>query len=127
MGRLEEATYRAGLLNAVLLTGALMTVLVMLANAADSHTPIRNYFIDLAILAGCLHLHHLPSKGRLRLVGILGSSAAFAFVMAVVASEGSVLVPGTSLFLLLVVTAGILFGLSGVVVSALASSLAVGG
>ena len=123
----EEKSYRASLLNAILVAGLLFTWLVLIGNLLDRQTPIRNYVIDLVILVLVLHFRRELFKGRIGYVGIGQLVAEYAAIIAIIASDGTVRAPATASFILLVIVAGLLFDTPGVVVATLAASLAVAG
>lgn len=123
----EEKSYRASLLNAILMAGLFFICLVLIGNLLDRQTPIRNYVIDLVILVLVLHFRRELFKGRIGYVGIGQLVAEYAAIIAIIASDGTVRAPATASFILLVIVAGLLFDTPGVVVATLAASLAVAG
>ena len=101
--------------------------LTLIGNIFDGSTPPRNFLIDLCIIGLFLFLRLLLFSGRVQLVAYLIIIGAFAFQALSMASEGTILAPTTALFSLLVIVAGILFNLWGIVVATITSSLVVAG
>ncbi len=122
----EGKTYRASLINIVMLIGFLLICGVVIANLFDKQTPIRNYLIDLAALGVLSILRVGLAQGRVNNVGFGLVSFGFITSFLVVASEGTVLSPASMCFVLVVIISGILFGVRGLLISVIVSSLAVG-
>lgn len=121
----EQKTYRAELINVMLISGLFFTGLVVVGNLMDRSTPPRNFVIDFGIIALFLILRRLLFAGRVKLVSYFSISAIFIFQTISMASEGTTLAPTTAMFSLLVIIAGFLFNLWGIVIATFTSSLVV--
>ena len=120
-----KKTHRASLLNIVTITPLVIEFLVLFANLLDPQTPIRNFFINFFIIAASFYLRHNLYRGRITFVGLLAVVLGFISIVATIVSEGTILAPATSVLLLWVVIATVLFELRGFVLSTVATSLAV--
>ena len=121
----EKKTYRARLINVMLNLGIIVVGLIAVGNLLDSSTPPRNFVIDFAIIGIFLFLRRLLFAGRVQLVSYLILTTTFVFQTISIASEGTTLTPTTALFSLLVITAGLLFNLSGIIVAIITCSLGI--
>lgn len=121
----EDKTRRAELLNATLLIILLFTILLMVGILLGGRIPTSTTIIDIIIFATAILLRYLLFKGKIALVGIGSVVFGILFVTAAIASQGTIRTPSTALYLFVVLIAGILFGVKGILATTLASSLAV--
>ena len=121
----DEKKHRVSLLNATTNTGIIFIVLLFLGNLFDPLTPLRNFFIDLLILAVFLIARHELRKGNIFWVGFGIMSAVFGLMIIAIASEGTIRAPAVANLVLLVIVSGILFDIYGILISVAACSLAV--
>ncbi|MCX6078264.1 MAG: sensor domain-containing diguanylate cyclase [Chloroflexi bacterium] len=121
-----QKTFRASLLNIMLIAALSLTILVTVGNLFDKQTPIQNFFIDFLFLVTILFFRHTVFKGRIKLVsnGLLITT--FILITISLANEGSISSPTASSFMFIMIASGILFDAKGVVLFTLGSSLAVG-
>lgn len=119
-----KKTHRASLLNMMTITPLFVVVPVLFANFLDRQTPIRNFFIDFLMIAAIFYLRHHLYHGRIAFVALSTLIFGFFSIIVTVASDGTILTPATSIFLLWVVMTTVLFELRGFVLSTIATSLA---
>ena len=123
----SEKNHRAALLNLIINSTGLFAVLIFVGNLFAPNTPSRSFFLDIFFVLSCLYFHHALIRGRIAFVGLGLVSFGFVSIIALIMSVGTVRAPATSVFLLLVIVAGILFELRGIILSTLAASFAVAG
>jgi PAS domain S-box-containing protein len=99
----------------------------MLGNALGGRTPWPVFAGNLGAMVASLLLRGWMRRGRVQLASIGLMAVGFILITASVASLGTVRVPATAMYLLLVITAGLLFDLRGMVATTALCSLAVGG
>jgi diguanylate cyclase (GGDEF)-like protein/PAS domain S-box-containing protein len=119
----EEKTHKASLLNAIVITGLVVILLVIFGNLLDRKTPVRNFIIDFLFLASMLYLRHELYKGRIEFAGLVIPVIGFILSTATIVSEGTILSPATSSYLLLVIIVGILFDTRALAIAIIVSSL----
>jgi diguanylate cyclase (GGDEF)-like protein/PAS domain S-box-containing protein len=117
--------HQASLLNMMTITPLVIVVPIFFANFLDPQTPIRNFFIDFFMITVVLYLRHHLYRGRITFVALSSLVFGFFSIIMTIASDGTILAPATSVFLLWVVMATVLFELRGFVFSTIATSLAV--
>ncbi len=123
----EKKTYRVKLLNVMINLAVCFMVLIVVGNLLDSSTPSRNFVIDFIFIGIFLFLRHLLFADRVKLVGNLIIISAFILMTVSVTSAGTILIPTTALFSLLVIISGFLFNLWGIITATIISSLVVAG
>ncbi len=106
------------------ITPLFVVVPVLFANFLDRQTPIRNFFIDFLLITIVLYLRYHLYRGRITFVALSTLIFGFFSIIVTIASDGTILAPATSLFLLWVVMATVMFELRGFVFSTIATSLA---
>jgi diguanylate cyclase (GGDEF)-like protein len=121
----EEDKHRVILMNGMINAGILFVLLVFCANLFDRSTPLRNYLIDLLLLAAFLITRRALHKGKVVFAGIGALTLGFALTIASIVSDGTVRSTAVSLLLLVIIVAGILYKIKGIIVSTIASSLSV--
>lgn len=120
----EEDKHRVILMNGMINAGVLFVLLIFCANLFDRYTPLRNYFIDLLILAAFLIARRAMHKGKVVFAGIGTLILGFVLIIASIVSDGTVRSTAVTLLLLVIIISGILYKIKGIVVSTIASSLA---
>jgi diguanylate cyclase (GGDEF)-like protein/PAS domain S-box-containing protein len=123
----EDTTRRIYLLNAIIGSTALFVFLILIGNLIGGRTPLSNMVIDLLIIVVALLLRLSLRSGKVLLVSLGMGIAGFILTTAVIASQGSIRTPATATFLFIVVMSGMLYELRGILVSTIASSIAVAG
>lgn len=120
-----QRTHRANLLNMMLIVSLFLVVMTFFANFLDPQTPIRNFVIDIILIAIIFYLRSRLYHGSVVFVACAALIFAFIFIIITIISDGTIRTPATSLFLLWVVMSSILFELRGFVLSTIAASLAI--
>jgi len=120
----NEKTWRASLLNTTLLILILFDIVIIIGNLLGEDMPITIFIIDGIILVTCLLLRRILFSGRVKLTGVLLLATLFILVTAAMSILGTIRTPTTSLFLLLIIIAGLLFGRNGTIIMVVSSSLA---
>jgi diguanylate cyclase (GGDEF)-like protein/PAS domain S-box-containing protein len=121
----EEKMFRVSLLNAGAITVVLFSFLVIVGSLLGGRTPSSTIFINLfGITIGFL-LRFWLYHGKIDAVGAILLILGFILITAAIITLGTIRTPTTTDYLLLVVIAGVLFELRGIVVSTIVSSLAV--
>lgn len=123
----EEKTRRAELTNAVLITVAVFATLVFVGNLLGGRIPFRTLFIDLSITGVCVFLYFNLHKGRVKFAGIGVVTFGGILLTAGIASVGTIRVPSTAVYLLVVIISGLLFDRMGILISTVLCSLTVMG
>lgn len=121
----EENKHRVILMNGMINAGVVFVLLVFCGNLFDRSTPLRNYLIDLFLLAAFLITRRALHKGKVLFAGIGASTLGFILTIASIVSDGTVRSTAVSLLLLVIIVSGIFYKINGIVVSTIASSLAV--
>ena len=121
----EERTWRAGLLNATIIVSILIVGLGIIGNLIGGRIQTSVYIIEGMMFVFLLLLRCLLFTGRVTLTGLLLIILGMILVTADIASLGTICTPGLSAYLLMVIIAGLLFGLKGLVLCTVSSSLAV--
>ena len=120
-----KRTHRANLLNITTIVPLVVVIPVLFANFLDPQTPIRNFLIDFLVIAAIFYLRHHLYCGKIAFVALSSLVFGFISIIVTVASDGTIRTPATSIFLLWVVMATVLFEWRGLVLSTIATSLAV--
>ncbi|MEI6386358.1 MAG: PAS domain S-box protein [Spirochaetota bacterium] len=116
------------LLNSMTITTVLFDILALIGNSLGGRTPpsviIMMSSIGLPLVA---LLHIMIRRGNIAVVGIALSMSGFAGITAANIGLGTIRSPTASLYLFLILVAGLIFGSRGILLSTLASSLAIAG
>lgn len=123
----EEKTHQAQLLNAIALAVIFFMVLLLPVIGWSRDIPTLTKVIDGLMLLAGLWLRRRLFQGRVKSSGLWFMVLGFILITASIISLGSVFTPTTSTYLFMVVSSGILFGVWGITLSTIASSLLVGG
>lgn len=121
----EEDRHRIILMNGMINAGVIFVLLVFCGNLFEQSTPLRNYLIDLSLLAAFLITRCALHKGKILFAGIGTLTLGFILTVASIVSDGTVHSTAVSLLLLVIIVAGIIYNLNGIAVSIIASSLTV--
>jgi diguanylate cyclase (GGDEF)-like protein len=121
----EENRHRIVLMNGMINASLVFVLLVFCGNLTVPSTPLRNYLIDLSLFAAFLVVRIVLNKGHYNAAGIAASVLGFLIIILSIVSDGTVRSTATFLLLLVISVSGILYNLAGIVVSTIASSLAV--
>lgn len=120
-------TYKARMLNLVLLNMLIFLPMFIIGNILGRSTPLILIQIGFTAIVICVILYIWMRQGKIRLasfgvmaLGIVGTTIA-------VASIGTIRAPSTAIYLLMVITAGLLFELRGMVATIFISSFLVAG
>jgi len=111
---------------------ALINVLVLIpvlaiGNLLGGRTPLPVIVVNSLVFALCLVLYSWMHRGRIRQASIGLIALGIVGITVGIASLGTIRVPTTAMYLLMVITAGLLFDLSGmIIVTALCSLLVAG-
>ena len=123
----EQKTIQASLLNFTILAGMLVVFLILIGNIFDwKHTPLRNYFIDIIILAVGSYWRYLIFKGRVRESAVWQVLTGFVVIAVSSASEGTILSAPLVMFPIFIMLAGVMFDLFGIILAIISSSLLAG-
>lgn len=121
----DERKHRVKLMYYLINAGIMFVLLVFCGNLSDPSTPLRNYLIDLVTLVLFLIARRALQKGKVLIAGIGTLTLGFILLIASIASAGTILSPTVSSLLIVIIIAGILFEINGIVISTIACSLAV--
>jgi PAS domain S-box-containing protein len=123
----EAATRRAGLLNAALINIMTLVPVLVIGNALGGRTPLPVFVANAAAVALCLVLRGWMHRGRVRLASIGLMALGFVLITGSAASLGTIRTPTAAMYLLLVIIAGLLFDLAGMLATTALCALAIGG
>ena len=123
----QHKTNQAKLINAIDLAGLGLIILVMAGNLLEPKTPPINFLVDIIFFSLILGLRQLLFLGHVTLLAYLTIFSSFAMGTLGLIMEGTILTPGLVIYGLIVVAAGMLFNLRGIVAATMASSAAVAG
>ncbi len=123
----EDKTRRANMLNLALINLLVVLPVIVIANFLSGKIPVFVIGMDALGFILCLILYYWLRHGRVNLTSISLIALGLIGVTAIIAGLGTIRVPTTAMYLLLIITAGLLFDLRGMIVTAAVSSLLVGG
>ncbi len=123
----EIKTHRVMILQVIILALICGITLVIAGIFLGGHTPLRTTIIDVLFAATLLYLYSLLRRGRVQTVGFSLMIAGYFFLVAAIASLGSIRTPTTAALIVLILIAETLFGFKGFLLSTGACSLAVMG
>lgn len=121
----EKDQHRVVLMNGMINAGIVFVVLIIFANLFDRTTPLRNFIIDFLLLAVFLIARTALHHGKILFAGISALTLGFVFTIISIMSDGTVRSTAVSLLLLIIIISGIIYKLTGIVVSTIASSIAI--
>jgi len=123
----ENKTRRARLLNLALLTLIALSLIIVAGILAGGRTPLAVIAVDAVVLVPCLVLRYWIHQGRVGLAGSALLTVAFVVITGVIAILGTIRTPTTTFYMLLVIAAGLLFDLGGMIAMTALCSLAIAG
>jgi signal transduction histidine kinase len=121
----ESKTYRARLLNSILVGILVLVSIALIASWLGGRTPATTIGVNVLLFASCAGLWYFMRRGQVALASIGLLAAGAISITAAVATLGTIRAPATALFLLLVTVGGLLFDLPGILVTTGLSSLSV--
>ncbi len=122
-----DKTHRAKVLNLALINVLVLIPVLIISNFLGGKTPVAVIVVDALAIILCLILFYWSRRGRIRLASFGLMALGFIGITAAIANLGTIRVPSTAMYLLLIITAGLLFDLRGMIVTTAISSLLVGG
>lgn len=120
-------TRRAGVLNAAWWAGVVLVLCIVAGNLAGGGVSPVVDAVDLVFVAASLALRRWVKQGRIALAGGGLLAVGFLALTLGVALLGTVRTPAAGVYLILVITAGLLFDWNGMIGMTVLSSLAIGG
>jgi PAS domain S-box-containing protein len=122
-----KKTQKAKMLNIVILNFLIFLPIFIIGNAIGGNTPISVIAICIIAFVFSLILYFWTQKGRIKLaslgvmaIGIMGTTFA-------IASIGTIRAPTSAMYILMVIMAGLLFDLGGMIAATLLCSLLIAG
>ncbi len=122
-----EKTRRAAWLNTALLTLPTLMPVVVVGSLLGRRVPVAVAGVDLLLLAASLVLRGVMRRGRVTEASVWLLALATIGVTVILARLGTVRAPAATMYLQLVITAGLLTGLSGMIATITVCSMAVVG
>jgi PAS domain S-box-containing protein len=122
----EEQTRRASFVNASIHSIFILLSLALLSLFSGGSMPANVIVSDMLALGILLFLRYWLHRGKITLVGSAVLIMGFSFATFTAANLGTVRTPTTTMYLFLIVLAGVLFEVRGIVSSTIFSSLLVG-
>jgi diguanylate cyclase (GGDEF)-like protein/PAS domain S-box-containing protein len=123
----EEKTRRASFLNVSIHSLMVLLLLTLASMLVGGSMPVNVVASSLLALAIMVFLRHWLHRGKVALVGFVLLAVGFSFSTFTLVNIGTIRAPAATVYLLLIVLAGVLFEVRGIVVSTIFSSLLVGG
>lgn len=123
----EDKTRRARMLSLALINILVLIPVLIASNFLGGNVPASVILVNASVFILCLVLYYWLRCGRVGLASVSLMALGFAGITAAVANLGTVRAPSTAIYLLMVITAGLLFELRGMIAAAIISSLLVGG
>lgn len=120
-------TCRASLLNIILLVSMAAGLLIFLGNLAGGKTPPAVTWTNMVSVGICLGLRRWLQTGQVKSVGVVFLALGMTLTTGSIAVLGTIRTPSTALFFLVIVVAGLLFDVTGLLIVTGLSSLAVAG
>jgi signal transduction histidine kinase/ActR/RegA family two-component response regulator len=123
----EEKTRRANMLYLALINVLILIPVLVVGNYLGGKTPIPVIGVNFVAFTLCLILYSLMRQGRIRLASIGLMTLGLIGITASIASLGTIRTPSAAMYVLMVITAGLLFDLKGMIVTTALCSLLVAG
>lgn len=121
----DVRTRRAGLLNAGLILAITQALIISVSDVLGGKTPTLVTATVVATLVACVILYLCLHQGRVGLAGVGLLACGALSITLIIVEMGTVRTPITAYFLGLVIGAGLLFDLTGIMVATALSSLMV--
>jgi PAS domain S-box-containing protein len=122
-----EKTRRADLLNLFAIVGLLLTLLSIVGIVLGRNVPVRILMFDVGFFFALLLFRHLLHRGKLGPMMFFSTVLIFVHLTSLNVSLGTIRTPTAAMYLLWMITMGLLFQWRGIVMSTVASSLAIFG
>jgi PAS domain S-box-containing protein len=123
----EIKTRRAHLLHSVLINIVALIPVIIIGNLLGGRTPLPVLGVDVLGLVSFLVLRAWLQRGQVRLASVALTIIGLVLVTIAVANLGTVRAPATAMYILVVITGGLLFDLHGLVITTALCSLLIGG
>jgi PAS domain S-box-containing protein len=123
----ETRTRRAIFLNSILLTSLALVVFIIAGNLTGSNVPVAVNAVDIFFIAMCLILRHWAYQGRIKLAGVGLLAVGLVGITTIIAMMGTIRVPAAGVYMLLVIVAGLLFDLGGMIAMTAICALTIAG
>ncbi len=123
----EIKTRRANLLNSALINISTLAPMLFIGDLLGGKSHLPSFAAEVLAFAFCLVFRSWMHRGRVRLASIGLITMGIVLITAVVASKGTIRVPTTAMYLLVVITTGLLFDLRGMMITTALCSLLIGG
>jgi len=122
-----DKTRRARALNLALIIIATLVPVLLIGNALGGKMPLPVYAANLLALVLCLGLRAWMRRGAIRAASIGLLILSYIAITTSVMALGTIRTPATSMYVLLIITAGLLFDLRGMMILSAFDSLAIAG
>lgn len=123
----EIKTRRANFLNAALINIFTLIPVLFVGNLLSGRTPLPVFGANVLAVAFCLVLRSWMHRGRVHLAGIGVITMGIVLITASLISLGTIRAPAATMYLLIVITGGLLFDLRGVMITTAICSFLIGG
>ncbi len=123
----EIKTLQANLLNSSLTNILMLVPILLIGDLLGGKSSFPSFAAEVLAFAFCLVLRSWMHRGRVRMAKIGLITMALVLITAVVASLGTIRAPTTAMYLLVVISGGLLFDLRGMMITTALCSLLVGG
>ena len=120
-----EKTRRADLLNLFAIVGLLLTLLSIVGVVLGRNVPVRILMLDVGFFLVLLLFRHMLHRGKLGPMMFFSTVLIFVHLTSLNVSLGTIRTPTAAMYLLWMITMGLLFQWRGIVMSTVASSLAI--
>ncbi len=120
----EENKHRIILLNGIINSSIIFVTLVFIGNLFDRNTLLRNYLIDIVLLASFVVFRLFLTNGKVFVAGIGSTVLGFILTTISIMSDGTVRSTAIYLFFFIIIVCGIFYKLVGVILSIIACSAA---
>ena len=122
----EDKTRRARMLNLALINILVLIPVLTVSNFLGKKVPASIILVNTPVFILCLILVYWLRRGRVRLASVGLMVLGFIGITAAIANLGTIRAPATAMYLLMVITAGLLFELRGMIAATAISSILIG-
>lgn len=123
----EIKTLQANLLNSSLTNILMLVPILLIGDLLGGKSSLPSFAAEVLAFAFCLVLRSWMHRGRVHMAKIGLITMGLVLITAVVASLGTIRAPTTAMYLLVIITGGLLFDLRGMMITTALCSLLVGG
>jgi diguanylate cyclase (GGDEF)-like protein/PAS domain S-box-containing protein len=123
----EEKKQQTILLNAITIFILVLLFLFILGSLLGGQTPLIVLILDFLIIANTLLVRYWLYHDRLKLAAVWLVSTTFVLLTGIIFYRGTIHYPTTATYILVVIIASLLFNRRGIILTTLASSLAIMG